>query len=173
MLENLSRNELQNLMESYNDYIMHFREEHDISCEPISIYEYYNNEYQMIADEDDENNYCVNCGCEKEDYESMYCDECFEEEQERLYGEQEEIHYESIGVGVEDTENGIRISVMGDTDTLEQYDLELNIGNTSRKDLYFASKNVSQKLTQYYYENKATLPTLSEVKNMFISELLK
>lgn len=38
-------------------------------------------------EDEDENNYCVNCGCEKEDYESMYCDECFEEEQERLYGD--------------------------------------------------------------------------------------
>ena len=45
-MEDLTREELQDLMESYNNYVMNFREDHDIYDEPISIYEYYDNEYQ-------------------------------------------------------------------------------------------------------------------------------
>lgn len=56
---------------------MYFRETHDISCEPVSVYEYYDNDYMI-------ENYCLNCGKEKEEYESMYCDKCFEEEEKRL-----------------------------------------------------------------------------------------
>lgn len=108
-------------------------------------------------EEEDENNYCVNCGCEKEDYESMYCDKCFEEE-ERLY--------EKIGIGVNDTDNGLEISVMGDTDTLKTYNIDIDITKYSKMELYNITKEVAKEITQYYYTNETELPTLEQVKDM-------
>lgn len=35
----------------------------------------------------DYNTICFNCGKEKEEYEALYCDKCFEEEEQRLNGE--------------------------------------------------------------------------------------
>lgn len=128
-------------------------------------------------EEEDENNYCVNCGCEKEDYESMYCDECFEEEQERLYGEQEDeeeqVQYERIGISVNDIMDGIEICVIGDNGILERYNIELNMSKYSKMELYNITKEVARKLTQYYYANKTELPTLAQVKDMIRNELLK
>lgn len=129
-------------------------------------------------EEEDKNNYCVNCGCEKEDYESMYCDECFEEEQERLHEdideeEQEEIHYEKIGVSVNDTMDGLEISVIGDTDILETYRIKMNMTRYSKMDLYNITKEVARRLTMYYYQTSANLPTLVQVEDMIKDELLK
>lgn len=36
----------------------------------------------------DNNNFCFNCGKQKEEYESLYCDNCWEEEQQRLNNNQ-------------------------------------------------------------------------------------
>lgn len=47
MFEDLSMEELKKVVKSYNNYVMTFREEHDIDSEPVSIYEYYNNDYQL------------------------------------------------------------------------------------------------------------------------------
>lgn len=51
-MEKLSKEELLDLIKAYNDYVIEFFEEHDLSMCPISVYEFYDNEYQiMLGDE--------------------------------------------------------------------------------------------------------------------------
>lgn len=50
-LEELSREELLKLSLSYSDYIMSFYEDHDYGMCPVSIREYYNNDYKLKGDE--------------------------------------------------------------------------------------------------------------------------
>lgn len=50
-MENLTRGELLDLLGAYNDYVMDFYEEHDLGMCPVSIYEFYDNEYQMYKEE--------------------------------------------------------------------------------------------------------------------------
>lgn len=150
MLENLSRDELLELTKEYNDYVMEFGENHDIGNEPVSIYEYYDNEYQLKDDDYD-----------------MY----FEDEEEQL--DEEEIHYEKIGVSVNDTMDGLEISVIGDNDILETYRIKMNMTRYSKMDLYNITKEVARRLTMYYYQTSANLPTLEQVEDMIKDELLK
>lgn len=42
----LTKKELLDLISSYNNYVMSYFEEHDMGQSPVSIYEYYDNEYQ-------------------------------------------------------------------------------------------------------------------------------
>ena len=42
----LTKKELLDLIFSYNNYVMSYFEEHDMGQSPVSIYEYYDNEYQ-------------------------------------------------------------------------------------------------------------------------------
>ena len=46
-MEKLTKKELLKLIKAYNDYVMTFYEEHDESCFPICIYEFFDNEYQI------------------------------------------------------------------------------------------------------------------------------
>lgn len=50
----LDREDLLYLMGCYNNYIIDFYEEHDSGCIPVSIYEFYENEFQEIKE--NENN---------------------------------------------------------------------------------------------------------------------
>lgn len=47
-LEVLEKDELLKLIKFYNDYIFEFLEEHDEGMTPVSIYEFYDNEYQEL-----------------------------------------------------------------------------------------------------------------------------
>lgn len=47
-MEKLSREELLDLIKAYNDYVIEFFEEHDLGMCPISVYEFYDNEYQIM-----------------------------------------------------------------------------------------------------------------------------
>jgi hypothetical protein len=48
--KDLDYDDLCHLIQEYNFYVMNFPEEHDVSYEeyPVSIYEFYENEYQEI-----------------------------------------------------------------------------------------------------------------------------
>jgi hypothetical protein len=46
-LEDLSKEELQDLLAKYSDYVMNYEEEHELGGSPVCIYEYYDNEYQL------------------------------------------------------------------------------------------------------------------------------
>ena len=51
-MENMSKEELLKFIKAYNDYVIEFFEEHDFGMCTISIYEFYDNEYQlMLGDE--------------------------------------------------------------------------------------------------------------------------
>ena len=50
-MEDLSKEELLDLIKAYNDYVMDFMEEHDFGMCPISVYEFYDNEYQLMKEE--------------------------------------------------------------------------------------------------------------------------
>ena len=45
----LSKGELEKVVKAYNDYVMEYFEEHNEGC-PVSIYEFYDNEYQEEYD---------------------------------------------------------------------------------------------------------------------------
>jgi hypothetical protein len=47
-MEDLSKEELLDLIKAYNDYVIDFFEEHDLGMYPISVYEFYDNEYQLM-----------------------------------------------------------------------------------------------------------------------------
>lgn len=49
-MENLDREELLNFIKAYNDYVIDFFEEHDLGMCPISVYEFYDNEYQLMKE---------------------------------------------------------------------------------------------------------------------------
>lgn len=131
-MEDLSREEMQDLLEKYNDYVMTFREEHDITDEPVSIYEYYDNEYQL------------------------------EKEIPMLKG-----------VGVKDTENGIKIVLMSMSDEiLNQYNVEVNMGGYNDNDLFKVCYNISQRINNLYYENNGEL-TQEQVVSVVREEIVK
>lgn len=50
-MENLDKEELLNFIKAYNNYVINFMEEHDFGMCPISIYEFYDNEYQILKEE--------------------------------------------------------------------------------------------------------------------------
>ena len=155
MLENLSKEELKDLIECYNDYIIEWNEEHD-EGEPVSIYEYYDNEYQ--------NWFCTECGKKKEDYEGMYCDTCYNE------------HFKAIesikGISVRDIEGGIKFVVVGTENVLGTYDIMINTKNFSEMDLFNICQVVSTKINNMYYE-KRELPTQEEIVSLVREELVK
>ena len=131
-LEDLSKEELQDLMGKYNDYVMNYGEEHELGGCPVSIYEYYDNEYQL------------------------------EKEIPMLKG-----------VGVKDTENGIKIVLMSMSDEiLNQYNVEVNMGGYNDNDLFKVCYNISQKINDLYYENNGEL-TQEQVVNVVRDELVK
>ena len=51
MVEELEKDELLDFMVHYNNYIVHFYESHDNSCYPVSMLEYFNNDYMAMINE--------------------------------------------------------------------------------------------------------------------------
>ena len=49
-MEDLSKEELLDLIKAYNNYVMDFMEECDLGMCPVSIYEFYDNEYQLMKE---------------------------------------------------------------------------------------------------------------------------
>lgn len=50
-MENLDKEELLDFIKAYNTYVINFMEEHDFGMCPISVYEFYDNEYQILKEE--------------------------------------------------------------------------------------------------------------------------
>ena len=51
-LKALNKKELLSFIKYYNDYIINFYEDHEEGMEPVSVYEFFDNEYQEILNED-------------------------------------------------------------------------------------------------------------------------
>lgn len=54
-LEELDREDLLFLIGCYNNYVVDFFEEHEEGMYPVSVYEFYENEFQDIIKEETEN----------------------------------------------------------------------------------------------------------------------
>lgn len=54
-IEDLDREDLLFLIGCYNNYVVDFFEEHEEGMYPISVYEFYENEFQDIIKEETEN----------------------------------------------------------------------------------------------------------------------
>lgn len=56
-IEDLDREDLLFLIGCYNNYVVDFFEEHEEGMYPVSVYEFYENEFQDIIKEETENEY--------------------------------------------------------------------------------------------------------------------
>jgi hypothetical protein len=126
-MEDLTKEELQDLIDSYEDYVMNCKENGE---EPYTIYEYYINEYEKPIPT-------------------------------------------LKGVGVKDTENGIKIVLMSTEDNvLGTYEIETNMSGYNDGDLFKVCYNISQKVNSLYYEEKGNL-TQEQVLEIVRNELVK
>ena len=164
------KNELRKSLESYNNYeVMGFKEEHDIDSEPVSIYEYYDNEYQLEKNKE----YCGNCGKEKEDYESYLCDNCWEEER-RLYEDEETIiPLKCVGVRDLKDNNGLKITLIDMNDEiLNTFEFNIDIKRLNDMELYNLCYAISNRVNSLYYEYDGNLER-EQVLNVVKEELVK
>lgn len=126
-MEDLTREELQDLMESYNDYVMNCREYEE---EPMTIYDYYDNEYEKPIPT-------------------------------------------LKGVGVKDTEKGIKIILMSvEEELLGTYEVETNMSGYNDVELCKICYNISQSVYNKYYEEKGNL-TQDIVLEIVRNEIVK
>lgn len=126
-MEDLTREEMQDLLESYNDYVMNCR---DYEEEPMSIYDYYDTEYQKPIPT-------------------------------------------LKGVGVRDTEKGIKIVLMSmEDEILGTYEIETNMSGYNDSDLFNICYNISNKVHSLYYEEKGNL-TQEQVLDIVRKEMVK
>lgn len=126
-MEDLTREELQDLMESYNNYVLECR---DYEEEPMSIYDYYDYEYEKPIPT-------------------------------------------LKGVGVKDTEKGIKIILMStEEEILGTYEVETNMSGYNDIELCKVCYNISQKVHSLYYEEKGNL-TQEQVLEVVRNELVK
>ena len=51
MVEELDKDELLDFLVGYNKYIVHYYEDHDYPCQPVSMLEYFNNDYMAMINE--------------------------------------------------------------------------------------------------------------------------
>lgn len=126
-MEDLTREEMQDLLESYNEYVMNCR---DYEEEPMSIYDYYDTEYQKPIPT-------------------------------------------LKGVGVKDTEKGIKIILMSiEEELLGSYEIETNMSGYNDIDLCKICYNISQSVYNKYYEEKGNL-TQEQVLDIVRKEMVK
>ena len=126
-MEDLTKEELQDLMESYNDYVMWCRDNEE---EPMTIYDYYDIEYQKPIPT-------------------------------------------LKGVGVKDTEKGIKIVLISvDNEVIGTYEIETNMSGYNDSDLFNICYNISNKVNSAYYEEKGNL-TQEKVLDIVRKEMIK
>lgn len=126
-MEDLTREELQDLIESYNNYVL---ECNDYGEEPLSIYDYYDTEYEKPIPT-------------------------------------------LKGVGVKDTEKGIKIILMSiEEEILGTYEVETNMSGYNDIDLCKVCYNISQSVYNKYYEEKGNL-TQEQVLEIVRKEMVK
>ena len=97
------------------------------------------------------------------------------EEVEKLFDEEyEEEPIETlVGVGVKDTENGLKIMLVGtDDNVLGEYELVVNISGYKEIQLFNICYEISKNIKDLYY-NVRRIPTQEEVLNVVREVMVK
>ena len=97
------------------------------------------------------------------------------EEVEKLFDEEyEEEPIETlVGVGVKDTENGLKIMLVGtDDNVLGEYELVVNISGYKEIQLFNICYEISKNVKDLYY-NVRRIPTQEEVLNVVREVMVK
>ena len=91
--------------------------------------------------------------------------------------DEEEVEYEPlatlVGVGVKDTENGLKIMLVGtDDNVLGEYELVVNISGYEEIQLFNICYEISKNIKDLYY-NVGRIPTQEEVLNVVREVMVK
>lgn len=106
-----------------------------------------------------------------------YIEECISKLEEYNNEDEEEINYEPLetlkGVGVKDTENGLKIMLVGtDDNVLGEYELVVNISGYKEIQLFNICYEISKNVKDLYY-NVRRIPTQEEVLNVVREVMVK
>ena len=106
-----------------------------------------------------------------------YIEECISKLEEYNNEDEEEIDYEPLetlkGVGVKDTENGLKIMLVGtDDNVLGEYELIMNISGYKEISLFNICYEISKNIKDLYY-NVRRIPTQEEVLNVVREVMVK
>lgn len=106
-----------------------------------------------------------------------YIEECISKLEEYNNENEEEINYEPLetlkGVGVKDTENGLKIMLVGtDDNVLGEYELIMNISGYKEIQLFNICYEISKNIKDLYY-NVRRIPTQEEVLNVVREVMVK
>ena len=107
-----------------------------------------------------------------------YIEECISKLEEEYNNEdEEEMDYEPLetlkGVGVKDTENGLKIMLVGtDDNVLGEYELVVNISGYKEIQLFNICYEISKNIKDLYY-NVRRIPTQEEVLNVVREVMVK
>ena len=106
-----------------------------------------------------------------------YIEECISKLEEYNNEDEEEINYEPLetlkGVGVKDTENGLKIMLVGtDDNVLGEYELIMNISGYKEIQLFNICYEISKNIKDLYY-NVRRIPTQEEVLNVVREVMVK
>lgn len=106
-----------------------------------------------------------------------YIEECISKLEEYNNEDEEEINYEPLetlkGVGVKDTENGLKIMLVGtDDNVLGEYELVVNISGYKEIQLFNICYEISKNVKDLYY-NVGRIPTQEEVLNVVREVMVK
>ena len=98
-------------------------------------------------------------------------------EEEYNNEDEEEMDYEPLetlkGVGVKDTENGLKIMLMGMTSgLLQKYEVIMNIKNYDETDLFNICYEISNEVKNLYYNNNG-VPSETQVKEVVRNIMVK
>ena len=106
-----------------------------------------------------------------------YIEECISKLEEYNNEDEEGINYEPLetlkGVGVKDTENGLKIMLVGtDDNVLGEYELIMNISGYKEIQLFNICYEISKNIKDLYY-NVRRIPTQEEVLNVVREVMVK
>lgn len=106
-----------------------------------------------------------------------YIEECISKLEEYNNEDEEEVEYEPLetlkGVGVKDTENGLKIMLVGtDDNVLGEYELVVNISGYKEIQLFNICYEISKNVKDLYY-NVRRIPTQEEVLNVVREVMVK
>ena len=106
-----------------------------------------------------------------------YIEECISKLEEYNNEDEEEMDYEPLetlkGVGVKDTENGLKIMLVGtDDNVLGEYELIMNISGYKEIQLFNICYEISKNIKDLYY-NVGRIPTQEEVLNAVREVMVK
>ena len=170
MFITIDKNSYNTLLEQLKEFVENF----DID-EEIEIYredENYKRNFtirESITDFENWVDYIEECISKLEEYNNKL--------EEYNNEDEEEIDYEPLetlkGVGVKDTENGLKIMLVGtDDNVLGEYELIMNISGYKEIQLFNICYEISKNIKDLYY-NVRRIPTQEEVLNVVREVMVK